>query len=201
LLQLRASTVSELQGPLNAIVIAARRAAGLTQHLLAFSRQQALQPEVINLNEVIANGEPALRRILGGSIALELVLAEQLPAIRIDRSSLEQVVQHLAGNAREAMPDGGLLRLETAHLPLSVDRPDARVRLSVIDTGPGMDAATQRRLFEPFFTTKAVGQGTGLGLAMVYGTLQQSGGSIQVQSQVGAGTRFDLDFPCVTSAK
>jgi len=201
LLQRRSATDADLQGPLQAITTAARRAAGLTQNLLAFSRQQTLNPAIVNPNDVIASLALGLRQLLGASISLELALAEDLKPIRIDRISLEHVVMHLAENARDAMPDGGRLRLETKQCWVTTGMvpeiaPVERVRLSVIDSGRGMDAATQDRIFDPFFTTKPVGQGTGLGLAMVYGTLQQSGSSIHVKSQPGAGTQFDIDFPC-----
>ena len=201
LLQRRSAADADLQGPLQAITTAARRAAGLTQHLLAFSRQQILHPEIVSLNDVIASLAVGLRQLLGASISLELALVEDLKPIRIDRTSLEHVLMQLAENARDAMPDGGRLRLETKQCWVTIEMvpevpPVERVRLSVIDSGRGMDAATQDRIFDPFFTTKPVGQGTGLGLAMIYGTLQQSGSSIHVQSQLGAGTQFDLDFPC-----
>ncbi len=188
---------------LQAIQRTAKRAAILTRELLAFSRRQILQPQALDLNTLVAASSRMLGRIIGEQIELQVTLASQIGPVFADESALEQVLMNLALNARDAMPEGGTLRIETA--PVTFDQaycslhPEARVgeyvRLTVADTGLGMDEATQAHLFEPFFTTKEVGKGTGLGLAMVYGIVKQHEGLIEVQSQVGQGTRFDIYLP------
>jgi two-component system cell cycle sensor histidine kinase/response regulator CckA len=187
---------------------AALKAAGLTRQLLAFSRRQVLQPRLLDLNGVVSEMERLLRRLIGEHIVLKTRLAAGLGAVRADPSQIEQVVVNLAVNARDAMPQGGVLTIETAlvderevrgHGKVTVAR-GSYVMLRMADTGTGMDAETRRRLFEPFFTTKERGQGTGLGLATIYGIIKQSGGYIWVESEPGAGTTFTVHLPQVESA-
>jgi signal transduction histidine kinase len=184
---------------------AARRAADLTQQLLSFSRQQVLEPKVIDLNEVFVGMEKMFQRIIGVDIQMVLSCAAGLGRMRADPGSIEQVIMNLVVNARDAMPLGGKLTMETANV--MIDEESARdhlgtkagphVMLAVSDTGIGMDRATQARIFEPFFTTKEAGKGTGLGLAVVFGIVQQSGGSIWVYSEPSKGTTFKVYFPRV----
>jgi PAS domain S-box-containing protein len=182
---------------------AADRAANLTRQLLAFSRRQVLQPRVLDLNDVLANMEKMLKRLIPESVAMRTALQGALWPIKADRGQLEQVVLNLSLNARDAMPDEGRLELTTENVTLEratlvghdAMPPGRYVRLSVSDDGLGMDAATLTRIFEPFFTTKGVGKGTGLGLATVYGIVRQSGGAIEVESRPLAGTTFRLLFP------
>jgi nitrogen-specific signal transduction histidine kinase/ActR/RegA family two-component response regulator len=182
---------------------AGERAAMLTQQLLAYSRRQMLQPTVLDMNETVTNLVSLLGRLLGEHIELVLTLRPGSGAILADRASLEQVVVNLAVNARDAMPTGGRLTIATEPVELGSVRPEplahltpgTYVRLSVSDTGHGMDAETMAQVFEPFFTTKEVGKGTGLGLAMVFGTVSQSGGGVTVASAPGQGASFSLYFP------
>jgi signal transduction histidine kinase/ActR/RegA family two-component response regulator len=180
---------------------AAVRARTLVRQLLAFSRKQILQPQVLDLNQVVAGVEPLLRPLIGEDVLLEVKLAPDLARVTADPGQIEQVILNLAVNARDAMPSGGRLCIETANVmlePRVEEYPVAGgpvVMLAVSDTGIGMDVATRRRIFEPFFTTKPVGKGTGLGLATVYGIIRQSEGNITVFSEPGAGSVFRCYFP------
>jgi nitrogen-specific signal transduction histidine kinase/CheY-like chemotaxis protein len=183
------------------IRLAGTRAASLTRQLLAFSRKQVLTPRVVDLNGVIRDMEPMLRRLIGEDIVVRIVLDEELGHITADRGQVEQVLLNLCVNARDAMPDGGALSIKTANvsaLDLS-PTPDAPSRdlvmLFVSDTGHGMDEETRAHIFEPFFTTKPEGKGTGLGLSTVYGIVKQSGAAITVDSGIGRGTSFRILFP------
>ncbi|HET9040118.1 MAG TPA: ATP-binding protein [Gemmatimonadales bacterium] len=184
---------------------AADRAAGITRQLLAYSRQQLLQPTRLELNALVEQSVPALARLLGPGVALELRLAPDVVPVRADQAQLEQVLVNLVLNARDAMDGHGTLTVTTetavrpedqrAHWPGVRMPPGRYARLTVTDTGHGMDAATRARVFEPFFTTKAAGRGSGLGLATVYGIVKQSGGYIWVYSEVGQGTAFKIYLP------
>jgi diguanylate cyclase (GGDEF)-like protein len=187
---------------------AADRAAALTGQLMAFSRQQKLQPKVLDLNAVIAEVEKLLRRLLGEHIELATVAEPGLAPVEADPGQIEQVILNLAVNARDAMPEGGKLTIATSGVELNPGfvrshhgaKPGSYVRLTVSDTGVGIDRATQMRIFEPFYTTKEMGRGTGLGLATVYGIVKQSGGYIGVESESGKGTTFSVYLPSLSQA-
>jgi two-component system cell cycle sensor histidine kinase/response regulator CckA len=184
---------------------AADRATSLTRQLLAFSRMQVLQPRVMNLNEVVEDMGRLLPRLIGEDIDLEIRTAKNLGAIKADASQMEQVIMNLVVNARDAMPNGGRLLIETSNEDLDsaynavhpVVRQGSYILLAVSDNGMGMDAETQAHIFEPFFTTKPQGKGTGLGLATVYGVVKQSGGFVWVYSELGKGTSFKIYLPRV----
>jgi PAS domain S-box-containing protein len=192
-----------LQKSIREIRKAGERAARLTHQLLAFSRQQILQPEILDLNEVITDISKMLTRLIGEDIELVIVTKAGLGRVKVDPAQMEQVIMNLAVNARDAMPHGGKLTIDLANVELDEDftrrhlrvAPGSYVRLAISDTGVGMDEETLNRIFEPFFTTKEQGKGTGLGLATVYGIVSQSGGSILVYSEPGWGTTFKIYLP------
>lgn len=185
------------------ILKATERAASLTQQLLGFSRRQMMQPQVINLNPLVADLEKMLRRLIGEDIELKIALGPHLGAVKADPGQIGQIIMNLAINSRDAMPRGGRLTLETANVEFAVSHsccfatapPGRYVMLAVSDTGGGMEAATLAHIFEPFFTTKEDGKGTGLGLPMVYGIVKQNHGYIEVNSVSGQGTRFRIYLP------
>jgi len=176
---------------------AAEAAAALTRQLLAFTRQQVLEPKVLNLRAIVAGTEKLLQRLIGADVHLTTSLASDLGAVKADPGQLEQIIINLAVNARDAMPGGGRLSIEAANLEQVEGRPGRYVLLAVSDTGIGMDEQTKARIFEPFFTTKESGKGTGLGLATVYGIVKQAGGFIWVDSEPGRGTSFEVYLPRV----
>jgi CheY-like chemotaxis protein len=184
-------------------VTSAERAARLTRQLLAFARKQIISPKLLNLNGLIADMDGMLRRLIRENVELVTVLAPELGAIHADPSQIEQVVLNLAVNARDAIPDGGTVTIETANVTrdqglvagLSGDTPGNHVMLSVSDTGRGMSPEVKAHLFEPFFTTKQTDRGTGLGLATVYGIVKQHEGEIVVRSEPGHGTTFTVYLP------
>jgi PAS domain S-box-containing protein len=193
-----------LRGPAQEIAGASQRASTLTRQLLAFSRKQMLAPKILDLNEVVTENLKMLTRVIGEDIDLVMVPAPELGAVRADAGQIDQVIMNLAVNARDAMPSGGKLTIETSNISLDEDyaryhaplRPGDYVILSISDTGLGMDSDTQSHIFEPFFTTKGT-KGTGLGLSTVYGIVKQSGGYIWVFSEPGKGTTFKIYLPRV----
>jgi two-component system cell cycle sensor histidine kinase/response regulator CckA len=196
-----------LRGKIEETLKAGERAATLIRQLLTFSRKQSLDPKILSLNTAVTSLESLLRRLIGEDIQFVSKLDPTNGRLRADQAQLEQVLVNLVVNARDAMPKGGTLTIETAQVELTRSPvyhltslpPGPYVRLAVSDTGCGMDRMTQSHIFEPFFTTKGEGKGSGLGLSTVFGIVTQSGGAIDVTSRVGHGTRFDLYFPSVES--
>jgi CheY-like chemotaxis protein len=185
------------------------RAANLTKQLLAFSRKQIMQPKVLDLNAGLMDMEKLLRRLIGEDVNLTVCCAKDLALVKADSGQMEQVVMNLAINARDAMPKGGHLSIETTNVDIASIRvlnhdaampPGRYILLTVSDTGTGMDAGTLEHIFEPFFTTKELGRGTGLGLATVYGIVKQSGGFIDVQGEPARGTTFKIFLPVAPAA-
>ncbi|HEX9224246.1 MAG TPA: ATP-binding protein, partial [Candidatus Acidoferrales bacterium] len=182
---------------------AGRRAASLTRQLLAFSRQQVLEPTILNLNTLVADTEKMLHRLIGEDIGLSASFDEGLGRVKADPGQVEQIIMNLVVNARDAMPQGGKLTIATSNAEMDAlfvrDHPGSKigsyVMLTVADTGCGMDAETQAHIFEPFFTTKERGKGTGLGLSTVYGVVKQSGGYVWVDSEPGKGSSFKIYLP------
>jgi PAS domain S-box-containing protein len=200
---------SRVHADVQEISHAGERAARLTRQLLAFSRQQILEPRVLDINTVVAGMESLLRRLLGEDIDLLVVAAPRLGHAKVDPGQIEQVISNLAVNARDAMPRGGQLTIETGNVTIveasagqrgEAVPPGSYVRLAVTDSGVGMDEDTRARIYEPFFTTKGPGKGTGLGLSTVYGIIKQSHGFIEVDSEVGRGTSFTVYLPQVAEA-
>ena len=196
-----------LRGKIEETLKAGERAATLVRQLLTFSRKQSLDPKILSLNTAVTSLETLLRRLIGDDVRLVSKLDQANGRLRADQAQLEQVLVNLVVNARDAMPKGGTITIETAQVELTRSpvyhltplSPGPYVRLAVSDTGCGMDRKTQSHIFEPFFTTKGEGKGSGLGLSTVFGIVTQCGGAIDVTSRVGHGTRFDLYFPSVES--
>ena len=191
---------------LRKIKAAANRAASLTQQLLAFSRQQVVYPRIIDLNTIVKNMEEMMRRLVGDDVSISVKETTPLWCMKADVGQVEQILMNLAVNARDAMPEGGQITIETRNAELDEGyrrehepvQPGRYVMLCMSDTGSGMDETTKARIFEPFYTTKEPGKGTGLGLSTVYGIVKQSGGYIWAYSELGKGTSFKLYFPCVS---
>lgn len=187
---------SSLSADVREIKAATNRAASLTRQLLAFSRRQLVQPQMLDLNAVVREMETMLRRLIGENMTLSTEYDEDIGLVKLDRGQLEQIVVNLVVNARDAMPGGGTVRVCTGTAVADANGiPGECVTLSVADSGVGMDEQTRERIFEPFFTTKEQGKGTGLGLSTVYGIVKASGGEIEVQSDLNEGTEFQLRFP------
>ena len=205
LLQLRTDNEHPLRNYIEEIAKAGNRAASLTNQLLAFSRRQVLQPKVLNLNRIVAEMENLLQRLIGEDVELTTNLSPELGRVKADPGQIEQVLMNLVVSARDAMPQGGKLMIETANVVFDESyarthltiQPGRHVLLAVTDTGSGMDKQTLSHIFEPFFTTKPRGKGTGLGLSTAYGVVQQSGGNIWAYSEPGMGATFKIYLPCI----
>jgi signal transduction histidine kinase len=208
LLQMKMNESDPLKHNADQIIAAADRAAHLTQSLLAFSRKQIIDPKPVNLNRIIKEVEKLLARIIGEDIELRTAVEEEELIVMADSSQLEQLLMNLATNARDAMPEGGLITISTSRLAMDADyikahgygEPGPYALISFEDTGIGINKKIQEKIFEPFFTTKEVGKGTGLGLSIVYGIVKQHGGFINVYSEPGRGTTFRICFPITQSA-
>jgi CheY-like chemotaxis protein len=203
LIERRLPQTGDIVPTLDTIIGACEKASSLTEQLLAFSKQQVLAPKVLDLNVEITNMQNLLKPLLGEDLILETSLARDLARVRVDPGQISQVILNLSVNARDAMPRGGRLIISTANMVVDADyaarhigmKMGTYVVLSVADNGAGMSPTTQARIFEPFFTTKQIGEGTGLGLATIYGIVQQSEGYIAVESQLGTGTKFSIYLP------
>jgi signal transduction histidine kinase len=194
--------ISDLDRFVTGALSSANRAAALTHRLLAFSRRQPVDPKPVDVNQLIVSIQELVRRSLGETIAIEIHLGADPWLVRCDSNQLENAVLNLAINARDAMPDGGTLTIETANVSFNTDqalvldvKPGDYVLLTVRDTGVGMPESTRARAFDPFFTTKPIGQGTGLGLSMIYGFVRQSDGAVRIESELGAGTVIEIALP------
>jgi two-component system cell cycle sensor histidine kinase/response regulator CckA len=203
LMMMRLRLGDPLVGDIKEIVKAANRATDLTRQLLAFSRKQVMQPRILNLNGIISDMKKMLKRLIGEDIILETLLSPDLGQVLVDPGQIDQVIMNLVVNARDAMPKGGTLTIETGNVLLDEvqvrsymgAKPGAYVLLSVKDSGSGMSEELQSHIFEPFFTTKELGKGTGLGLSTVYGIVKQSNGYIWVDSRPGQGTAIRIFLP------
>jgi two-component system cell cycle sensor histidine kinase/response regulator CckA len=192
-----------LREDVDEIIKASNRAASLTRQLMAFSRQQVLEPRKCRLNDIVTDMDAMIRQLVGKSVEIQLALAPDVAFVMADPTQIEQVILNLCVNARDAMPHGGRINIVTKDIRLdaalakeySVERAGSYVSIAVSDSGTGMDADTKSRIFEPYFTTKGPENGTGLGLATVYGIVKQSRGEISVQSEPGQGTTFTILLP------
>ncbi len=208
LLQMKVKGDDLLRHYVQQILASANRAANLTKGLLAYSRNQVLNMQPVNLNEIIMKVERFLASLIGEDVELKSILADREVMVLADAGQIEQVLMNLVTNARDAMPEGGYVYIETRFVDLDEDsakaldirKPGTYAMIAVTDSGIGMDEKTRERIFEPFFTTKEVGKGTGLGLAMVYGIIKQHNGSIEVESEPGMGTTFRIYLPVMEQA-
>jgi PAS domain S-box-containing protein len=209
LLQMKMRDDDPLKHNVNQILASANRASNLTQGLLAYSRKQILNPQLVNLNEIIIKVERLLERIIGDDVEFKRILTDKDVTVLADPGQIEQILMNIATNARDAMPDGGYLYIETQRVDLDealvkahdIRNPGTYAQILVTDSGIGMDQKTRERIFEPFFTTKDVGRGTGLGLAMVYGIVKQHHGFVEVESEVGMGTTLKIYLPIAQKAE
>jgi CheY-like chemotaxis protein len=209
LLQMKINVDDPLNRYIAEILASSERAADLIQGILAFSRKQILNPKPVDINDVIEKMKELLSRTISEDIELEALLNDQTLTVMVDRGQMEQVLMNLCTNARDAMPTGGMLTIETASMEMTEEfvqnhgygAKGRYARISVSDTGVGIDEETKRKIFEPFFTTKEVGKGTGLGLAVVYGIVKQHDGHINVYSEKGTGSTFRIYLPLLESAK